>query len=528
MRLASLARFRRSPAASPGRLHDGPGLHSPDAARGPAAISPRPAGRTRVGRHSRRRGAADRAGPRHSRPVVGRVPVAAARQPDRTALVANPDIQAAVGGAAGRPIQRPRAARHPVSHRAGGLLRHAEPGADASCRRRSPPTELHLRPVHARPHHQLHARPVGRQPAGDRIARRAGRGAVLPARGAPICRSPSNVVAAAILEASLRSQIDVTQRIIAAQRETLGILRQQRGPGRHHRRRRRRAGGRARPGRGDPAAAAEGAGAAAQPAGHPDRPFAERIAGRAFELADLSCRRTCRSACRRSWSSSGPTCARPRPTCIRVGAGRRRDRQPVPQITLNAGISTHGAGPRPAVRPGLRGSNVGANVLQTVLDGGALVRQEEGGAGGAGAGRRAVSLDRAHRLPQRRRHAARAGVRRPHAEGRGRRRAAAATSFTIARRRLELGDTTYVFVLIAELAYQQALLLACRRRPALSPTRRPVPGAGRRLVESGRRTLPIPPRLRPLGLPHLRRQRRHCRDSDARMRAFRIHAVRHP
>jgi len=35
---------------------------------------------------------------------------------------------------------------------------------------------------------------------------------------------------------------------------------------------------------------------------------------------------------------------------------------------------------------------------------------------------------------------------------------AAATSFTIARRRLELGDTTYVVVLIAELVYQQALL----------------------------------------------------------------------
>src|SRR5262249_42258109 len=35
---------------------------------------------------------------------------------------------------------------------------------------------------------------------------------------------------------------------------------------------------------------------------------------------------------------------------------------------------------------------------------------------------------------------------------------ATSTSLTIARRRLELGDTTYVFVLAAELAYQQALL----------------------------------------------------------------------
>jgi outer membrane protein TolC len=35
---------------------------------------------------------------------------------------------------------------------------------------------------------------------------------------------------------------------------------------------------------------------------------------------------------------------------------------------------------------------------------------------------------------------------------------AAATSLQIARRRLELGDTTYIFVLTAELAYQQAAL----------------------------------------------------------------------
>ena len=41
----------------------------------------------------------------------------------------------------------------------------------------------------------------------------------------------SNVVAAAIQEASLRAQIDATQRIIAAQRETLDILRRQEGLG---------------------------------------------------------------------------------------------------------------------------------------------------------------------------------------------------------------------------------------------------------------------------------------------------------
>jgi outer membrane protein TolC len=40
------------------------------------------------------------------------------------------------------------------------------------------------------------------------------------------------------------------------------------------------------------------------------------------------------------------------------------------------------------------------------------------------------------------------------------------TSLTIARRRLELGDTTYIFVLTAELAYQQAALLRVQAQAA--------------------------------------------------------------
>ena len=43
---------------------------------------------------------------------------------------------------------------------------------------------------------------------------------------------------------------------------------------------------------------------------------------------------------------------------------------------------------------------------------------------------------------------------------------AAATSLNIARRRLELGDTTYVFVLIAELTYQQTLLARIQAQAA--------------------------------------------------------------
>ena len=79
--------------------------------------------------------------------------------------------------------------------------------------------------------HHLRARPVGRQPP-----RRSNRSRRWPRRSAsssraPICRSPSNVVAAAIHEASLRAQIEATQRIIAAQRDTLDILRRQSGLG---------------------------------------------------------------------------------------------------------------------------------------------------------------------------------------------------------------------------------------------------------------------------------------------------------
>ena len=92
----------------------------------------------------------------------------------------------------------------------------------------------------------------------------------------------SNVVAAAIQEASLRAQIEATRRIIAAQRETLVILRQQEGLGAIT---------------GADVATQEaslaqaettlpplekGAGAATQPAGHADRPPAERSGGRAL------------------------------------------------------------------------------------------------------------------------------------------------------------------------------------------------------------------------------------------------------
>src|SRR5262249_26454261 len=82
----------------------------------------------------------------------------------------------------------------------------------------------------------------------------------------------SNVVAAAIQDASLRAQIEPTQRIVAAQRETLDILRR---PG----------GGRGAPGGARVPAAAEGAGPGPHPARPPARPVARRAGRRAVPPA---------------------------------------------------------------------------------------------------------------------------------------------------------------------------------------------------------------------------------------------------
>ena len=313
-----------------------------------------------------------------------------------TALRANPDIQAASAGlrVAQENARAQRATLFPTVQ--AGFGASAEPDAGPCLSAPTADNNYDLRPVHARPDAQLQPRPVGRQPPADRIARGAGRGAVLPARGR-------------LSVARLQRRGRGDPRSLAARPDRGDAAHHRRparharhpeppvGPGRGHRRRRRRPAGRARPGRGDPAAAAEGAGAAAQPARHPDRPAARPVAGRALQARrPASCRRSCRSACRRSWSSSGPTCARPRPISIRPSAlvGVAIANQ-FPNITLNAGINTQsltlgtlfGPGAR---RLGRRRQRAADHPRRRRAGG-----QEAGGAGGAGAGRRAVPLDRA-------------------------------------------------------------------------------------------------------------------------------------
>jgi hypothetical protein len=127
----------------------------------------------------------------------------------------------------------------------------------------------------------------------------------------------SNVVAAAVQEASLRGQIAATEEIIKIQTESLGILRKQFELGQVA---------------AADVAAVEATLAQAQatlpplhkqlavqrdlltaPIGRlPSREPAEK-----FELAALHCRWICRSACRRNWSSSVRTSNRPKRCCMR-------------------------------------------------------------------------------------------------------------------------------------------------------------------------------------------------------------------
>ena len=147
---------------------------------------------------------------------------------------------------------------------------------------------------------------------------------------------------------------------------------------------------------------------------------------------------------------------------------------------------------------------VGASILQTVLDGGALSAKKKAAQAlleQADAQYRSTVLTAFRNVADTLRALEYDAIALQAAVAAER---AAQTSFTIARRRLELGDTTYVVVLIAELTYQQALLAACRRRPTASPTRR---RSSRRWAAAGGTATPRAPRNPPVGRPANRRGR---------------------
>src|SRR5207253_9959697 len=129
-----------------------------------------------------------------------------------------------------------------------------------------------------------------------------------------------------------------------------------------------------------------------------------------------------------------------------------------PQITLNAGFTPTSIVFDQLFLPGQLSSVAGASILQTIVDGGALAAKKRAAQAlleQADAQYRSIVLTAFRNVADVLRAleydalALKAAV---DAER------AAATSLDIAQRRLALGDTTYVVVLLAELTYQQALL----------------------------------------------------------------------
>ncbi len=269
----------------------------------------------------------------------------------------------------------------------------------------------------------------------------------------------SNVVAAAIQEAALRSQIEATTRIIAAQRETLGILRQQEGLGAIT---------------GADVATQEASLAQAEATLPPlekalaqQRNLLATLTGRLpsdrvverFELTDLKLPAELPLSLPSRLVEQRPDVRASEATLHSASAlvGVAIANQ-FPQITLSAGINTTSIAFDQLFGPGLMGSNIGTSVLQTVLDGGALWAKKKAAQAAleqADAQYRSVVLTAFRNVADTLRALEYDALTLTAAVAAER---AAATSFTIARRRLELGDTTYVVVLISELTYQQALL----------------------------------------------------------------------
>ncbi len=269
----------------------------------------------------------------------------------------------------------------------------------------------------------------------------------------------ANVVAAAIQEASLRGQVEATQRIIAAQRETLGILERQSGLGAIA---------------GVDVAAQQAAVAQAEATLPPlqkalalQRNLLATLTGRLpnqalaekFSLADLRLPHELPLSLPAKLVEQRPDVRAAEANLHSAGAlvGVAIANQ-FPQITLSAGVNTQALSVGTLFGPGLTGSTVAASALQTILDGGALAARKRAAQAAleqADAQYRSTVLTAFRNVADVLRAleydalALKAAV---DAER------AAATARDIARRRLELGDIIYSAVLLTELTYQQALL----------------------------------------------------------------------
>ena len=267
---------------------------------------------------------------------------------------------------------------------------------------------------------------------------------------------------AAITEASLRGQVDVTQRIIAAQRETLNILNRQAGLG-----------------------AISGADVASQEAQLAQSeatlpPLQKALAqqrnliatltgsltsttiNERFELNDLKLPADLPLSLPSKMIEQRPDVraaeANLHSTAALVGVAVAAQ---LPQINLSTVLGSQSTSLPLFFSPltGPASTVASAGIMQTLLDGGALQAKKRAAQAAfeqAQAQYKSAVLTAFRNVADTLRaleHDAQA-LRASVAAER-----ASATSLDIARRRLELGDTTYVIVLLAELTYQQALLL---------------------------------------------------------------------
>jgi NodT family efflux transporter outer membrane factor (OMF) lipoprotein len=269
----------------------------------------------------------------------------------------------------------------------------------------------------------------------------------------------SNVVAAAIQDASLRAQIDATQRIIAAQRDTLDILRRQEGLGAVT---------------GADVAQQEAALAQAETALPPlqkalaqGRNLIATLTGQLpsnridaqFQLTDLSLPPDLPLSLPSQLVEQRPDirAAEAQLHSASASLGVAIANQ-FPQVTLSAGVTPTSVTLEQLFLPGLTNSTAAASVLQTVFDGGALQAKREAARAQleqADAQYRSIILTAFRNVADTLRALEYDAIALQAAVASER---ASQNSLNIAQRRLDLGDTTYVVVLAAETTYRQALL----------------------------------------------------------------------
>lgn len=269
----------------------------------------------------------------------------------------------------------------------------------------------------------------------------------------------SNVVAAAIQDASLRAQIDATRRIIAAQRETLDTLRRQEGLGAIS--------------SADVAqqeaqlAQAEATLPPLQKALAQGRNLLATLTGRLpsvqigerFEFGDLLLPPDLPLSLPSRLVEQRPDIraaeANLHSASAKLGVSIANQ---FPQITLSAGFTPTSIVLNQLFVPGQANSNAGVSILQTIVDGGALAAKKRAAQAAleqAEAQYRSTLLTAFRNVADTLRALEYDALALQAAVSAER---ASENSLTITRRRLQLGDTTYTVVLAAELTYRQALL----------------------------------------------------------------------